>query len=216
VRHAVLAVARAAPATQALLAGCHYPTGADPCPALDDYIARALEQAKRDEDGLNLADWGTAVHRFTEPNSPPSVPERFASDVKAYHAEMGRLGIETVDTEVFVVNDEVRVAGTLDHLYRLNNPKMVVVGDKKTSTLHPVAMAIQVAAYAGSVRYDPATGGRSPLGADPGYGYIVHIPLGRGTCEFIPVSMPRAHELVGLAYAVQQARRPSAQRDLFC
>ena len=128
---------------------------------------------------------------------------------------------------MFIVNDDLRVAGTVDHLYHMQEQVEVtpldragretiggarvrVVGDKKTGKLHPLAHSVQVACYAGGSRYDPLTGERTITGAHPGYGYVVHIPLGQGRCSFIPVDMAKAKRMAELAYAVQQARRSMA------
>jgi hypothetical protein len=213
VRHATLAVARASASTRASLAGSWYPTKDRPCPDLDEWIDVALTEAKRDEEGLEAAAWGTAVHRFTEPFSPPHAPERIASDVEAYHAEIARRDWRLLETELFVVHDGLRVAGTLDHLYEMPSGAVIAV-DKKTGKIHPLTHTIQLVAYAHGLRYDPATGARAGLHpkVDREVAAIAHLPLGKGRCELLPVDLATGEMYAYAARAAQEARR--TQTDL--
>jgi hypothetical protein len=171
---------------------------------LDVLIERALQRAKTDES----ANWGTAVHRFTEPDSPPTMPERFKSDVTAYHAEMDRRGWEVLDTEIFIVNDDLRVAGTFDHLIRTRDGRVMIL-DKKTGKLHYLSMAMQLACYAGGSRYDVTTGARTPIhpDIDQRAGVIAHIPAGQGRCQMIGLDINRAAYFAHVAITVNAMRR---------
>jgi hypothetical protein len=209
VRHVTLATARASASTRALLSSCWYPTKDNPCPELDEYIDIALTEAKRDgEESLHSADWGTAVHRFTVPDSPPHAPERLLNDLDAYDHEIAQRGWGIVGTELFVVNDALRIAGTLDHLYRLPSGA-VIVGDKKTGQLRPLSFSIQVAGYAYGERYDPITYQRSPIHPDLrlDVGVIAHIPLGQGRCDMIPIDLVLGHRRGQQARDAYEARR---------
>lgn len=87
---------------------------------------------------------------------------------------LDRNGLEVLATELPVINDELRLAGTLDRIVRLTRDLhfgsvvvpagTVIVLDIKTSKLHADrdglpsywdSYPIQIAAYAQSVPYDP-------------------------------------------------------------
>jgi hypothetical protein len=221
VRHAALAVARASESQRALLASCWYPVKDRPCPELDGWIEEALAQAKRDEEDLEngfsrleAAAWGTAIHRFTEPWSPPHAPERIRSDVEAFGTELDARGWKIIETELFVVHDDLWVAGTLDHLV-LTPSGTVIALDKKTGKLHPLSFTIQLVAYAHGRRYDPETGHRAPLHPDlnTDVATVAHIPLGRGRCGMIPVDLKSGKHAAWMAREVDELRR--SQKDLF-
>lgn len=225
VRHVALATARAAESTRGLIASCWYPTKKNPCPELTGFIDQALEQAKRDDheiagkDALEAADHGTAIHRFTVEARPPHVPDRYFDDVESYDATIKRLGWEVVETEIFVVNDVLRVAGSVDHLYRTPSGAYVL-GDKKTGDIRALSFSIQLAMYGcESMRYDAATGERSPLVPDGGtlsdVAFIIHIPLGQGRTEMIPVDLPKAWEAAKVARQVYDLRRHAEKGSLF-
>ena len=215
-RHVALAVARAAEATRALLVSCEYGDK-----QLDEYIERALEQAKRDEHapgvkGPDRADWGTAVHRFTEPDSPPMAPEKIRADIDAINDLYERTGWEVVATEVFVVNDPLSCAGTFDHLLRHRQTGVVRLADKKTGDLHPLSMAIQLAVYSGGALYDVQSGRRSSFmdGIDGSYdanvGFIVHAPFGEGKAELVEVDLVQGRIAARLAQTVREYKKNEA------
>ena len=219
-RHVALAVARAAEATRALLQSCYYGDK-----QLDEYIERALEQAKRDEHpaigdkevkGPDRADWGTAVHRFTEPDSPPMAPEKIRADVEAINALYERTGWEVVATEQFVVNDPLTSAGTFDHLLRHRQTGQVRLADKKTGDLHPMSMALQLAVYSSGSKYDVATGRRSSFmdgidgDFDPNVGFIVHAPFGQGKAELVEVDLVQGRIIARLAQTVREYKKSEA------
>lgn len=112
-RHTALQVARNEPLA-ALLASCRY--------RREDFaiIDQAIEDAKvagmAEEKSLSAATYGTALHRFMEPNSPPTVPSKLLHDVNAYHYEKALKGVRTLETEVYVINDELETVGTFDEL----------------------------------------------------------------------------------------------------
>jgi len=116
-RHIALQVGRALDLA-AILAGLRYTK--EDFPTIDRMIEECLVRGAQEEASLSAANWGTAVHRFAEPNSPPRAPEKLAPDVKAYRREMDNHGIVTLETEVFVVNDELGIAGTFDELDQLS------------------------------------------------------------------------------------------------
>jgi hypothetical protein len=130
---------------------------------LDEIIERARDVAKAHQ----KRDYGTAFHGFTEPDNRDQtvVPIRMQPDVESFWAELERRGIEIVATEIFVVNESLRSAGTFDHLVRVPGITDLVVLDKKTGVYHPENCRIQLAAYAGSQVYDKETDERIPFEA---------------------------------------------------
>lgn len=162
----------------------------------DPQLLAIAEEAHERAGGNAKAQWGTDVHIYTEPEADLSgMPEEMAFDVAAYHEALAEAGIEVLDTEVFVVNDELGVAGTLDHLYRV--PGLgVCIGDKKTGDFHAMSCAIQLAIYAGAVRYvpdpdDPTRGQRLPLWPDANrdWGVVARIPRLGGSCTLTTVDI---------------------------
>jgi hypothetical protein len=200
-RHIALSVARR-PDLAARLAGMTYGD-----PELPDLIHEALERAKDEQATLRASAWGSAMHRFTEPDSPPHAPTALRSDIDAYTAAMDRANLSVIATEQFVVNDELRAAGTFDHLVTSVNGHPVVL-DKKTGTIRFLSQAIQLAVYATGRLYDLTTGERSPVDPDmnTSVGLLAHIPLGLGVCQIYPVNLVQAYRAAELAARVRDAR----------
>jgi hypothetical protein len=211
-RHLAMAMARAGEGTIALIKSCNYGDK-----QIDTYIEQVLEQAKRDEHdlkvkGVDRADWGMAFHRFTEPNSPPDVPQKIAADVRAFYAALEQHDLEIVDTEFFVVNDLLQSAGTVDHLVRHRRTGVLYILDKKTGDLHPISMSCQLAIYNGAERYDSKTGERSPI-ADPWTALdmtraiVAQAPHGEGKCELWNVDVVAGRQLARLAQTIREWRK---------
>lgn len=182
--------------------------------ALDEIAEEAMRAANRDY----KADWGTAVHGFTDPGADLSaVPERMKPDVQSYYTATSPLVV--IATEVFVVNDDLQAAGTFDHLvYYQHAPELgVFILDKKTGVLRPDSHAIQLAIYAGGVVYDQYTDERAPLtslipeGVAPvvnkTWGIIVSIPLGEGTTHLYRVNIAAGREACEHAAWVREFRK---------
>jgi hypothetical protein len=180
--------------------------------ALDEIIERAHDRSG----GNEKADYGTAIHSLTEPgNDGTVVIDSMTADVASYLASIDEAGIEVDATETFVVNDELKVAGTFDHAYRFTRPLEVklngetvtipagskVIGDKKTGSLHFDAHAIQLAIYARGKTYDHRTGERGALDVSPQWGVIAHIAREGGKTTLYLVDL--AAGWVGAKLAVQ-------------
>jgi hypothetical protein len=195
----------------AALAGTYGPT-VDDLSRRDKQELDSIIDRAHDRSGGNVkADYGTAVHAYTEPDAQ-NVPDPFdgdataeyerlhaelmasiAADSAAYLAALDLYGLETVDTEQFVVNDELQAAGTFDHTVRLTRGLVfddvtvpagaVLVLDKKTGKLHLDTQCVQLAVYANAKRYDPETGERAPLDVSFDHAILAHIPKGTGRCD---------------------------------
>lgn len=153
---------------------------------LDAIIERAHDRSG----GNEKADYGTAVHSLTEPgNDGLIVIASMAGDIQSYGEALAEAGIEVDETETFVVNDTLQVAGTFDHSYlftrdvtvKVNGEDVTIsagtklIGDKKTGSLHFDAHAIQEAIYARGKRYDHTTGERTALDVSPQWGVVAHV-----------------------------------------
>lgn len=125
---------------------------------LDKIIDRALDRVRI----VERADYGTVVHAATEPDFAGYAPERAKADVASFWTFVRENGIKLLATEMFTANDEVRSAGTFDHLAYV--PGMgIVVTDKKTGNTDANAFAVQLAIYANADLYDITTDQRTSL-----------------------------------------------------
>ena len=131
--------------------------------------------------GKRAADTGTSLHEFTQVIDSGAkltiTPARWQAHLDVYRRATA--GLSMLECETFVVNDEVRAAGTFDRLVRLPDGR-VVVGDVKTGRSdpdYPLAVATQVATYANGKRCD-LEGTRSPIHPDLDLttGLLIHLP----------------------------------------
>src|SRR6478609_3708401 len=129
---------------------------------LDEILEQAIEYGQVHEQ----ANWGTAIHSFTDPDGDRShVPDDMKADVESFATTVERLGIKILDTEVFCANDRLKGAGTVDHeLYVPGYGRCL--GDKKTGDLKPLEYAVQFATYRFGERYDWETDERRPWDDD--------------------------------------------------
>jgi hypothetical protein len=174
-----------------------------------------VETATQLAQAQGRADYGTAIHEFTELADAGTldwkyVPESLKGPIDAYQQAVQRLRV--VDAEVFVAVDEehggeqIRSAGSLDRLF--DHPDLgVVVGDLKTGAkepLYPLGVTTQVAIYSRGKRYRDAdfpgnppfedgqpnadnTAWRAPLypHLNKTTGILVHCPLEKVKGEYI-------------------------------
>jgi hypothetical protein len=176
-------------------------------------LDECVEEARKVSGEHAGRDWGTAVHGFTEPGQEgsPYVPERMQPDVDSYWEKLHEFGIENVASEVFVVNDRLKVAGMFDDLY-YSYAYGLTLGDKKTGKQNIHSHLIQLATYADSEVYDIDTGERTPIsalapghmakyGVNPRVGFWVHIPKGEGVTRFVGLNLTRGLEAANIAAA---------------
>lgn len=162
--------------------------------ALDEYAEAAHVAA----DGYLAANYGTAVHGFTEPGMKghPHIPERMQADVQSFWDVLELYGIRQVASECFVVNDRLRIAGTFDDLF-WSPAYGLTIGDKKTGKRNLHKTLTQLAAYDDSVLYDWETGERRPIESLAGgnltlnhaVALYVHIPAGEGRTEIYEMDL---------------------------
>lgn len=164
------------------------------------------------------AEIGTLVHGLVE-DAIRTGSREFDGPWGPHVAEFFRVveeRYEIVGTEVFVVNDVVRAAGTLDLLLRDRATGRVLVGDLKTGghdPSYPIPVTTQVAVYAGGLRYDPVSGERAPLdatdGVDAGEGVLVHLPakVSPPVCDLYPLDLSLGRSLADWSVEVRELRK---------
>lgn len=127
-------------------------------------LKELVENATQIAQASGRADFGTAVHQFTEliDNGKLDwdyVPESLKGPLDAYAQAMQ--GITILDSEVFVAVDadvddkKIRIAGSMDRV--VHHPELgIVVADVKTGAdepRYPSGVTTQVAIYARGMRY---------------------------------------------------------------
>lgn len=186
---------------------------------LDDYkvkrsIDAIVEEACEAAGAGDKASIGTGLHELAEAVDRGEDLEHVdgpdAERIAAYKAETWDKGYEPLGAEGFVVNDDLRVAGSYDRLWRCPDGK-VRVGDLKTGAWDakdPMAVAAQLAGYARGMHYDPATGERTPLHPDLDVteGLLISLPP-EGGCEVIPLDLDLGWAVLRLAMKVHGVRR---------
>lgn len=185
-------------------------------------LREAAIQAGR---GSQAADIGTALHAMSErfeqdPSWEP--PEPYLSSLKAYRAEMVRLGLTSELFEYSMVNWNYGAAGTADRLYRLTAPltapsgeilpvDTLIVGDLKTGkTLQysAASYAAQLAVYAQGEMYDTVNDVHleTPV-VNQDWAIIMHMPSNSDTCEALWVDLQAGHWGCYLAQQVKEWRK---------
>lgn len=171
-----------------------------------------------DRDGMGVIDEMLASEEITPADH---------ADVAAYAAATSALGLEVVYSEAVVVNDDLKVAGRLDRVYRVRLPEIVdpksgevvrpadrnvrrYVGDLKTSLNIEYSLgktARQIALYATSRLYNEQTGERTLHRASRSTGILVHLPQGSGRCTIHLVDLANGAQGLRVVSQVRSARR---------
>ena len=178
-----------------------------------------VERAQQSAGSDDASGLGTAFHGLTElidaGQTPEFMPEQFVPWVAKYKEAL--TDWEVLDSEPFVVCDELQTAGSLDRLLRHRETGQVVVADIKTGKSDPqfpLKVSLQVALYAHSERYDQATGKRTPLHPDIDLtaGVLIHAPVrsARPRCTLYPLDLTAGWELAKLAVRVRELRKMKA------
>ncbi|HEY9414172.1 MAG TPA: hypothetical protein VIQ30_05390 [Pseudonocardia sp.] len=179
---------------------------------LKPLVARAQQMAGSDE-GSGM---GTAFHGMAElidqGIEPEFIPPPMIPWLEKYREVMAPW--EVLDTETFLVADEVQSAGSMDRLLRHRASGRVVAADIKTGKSDPdfpLKVTIQTAIYAHGERYDQESGKREPLhpDIDLAHGLLIHVPIRTGTprCALYPLDLATGWELAKTSVAVREARR---------
>lgn len=189
---------------------------------LRDIAESCLVQGK----GTQRRETGTAVHAMLDhidKGDEWTPAPQFVDACESYVKVRDAYGLVPVDIECKCVNDEWRVAGTMDRRYRTTRNLIapdgtiipigtVLAGDTKTGRTLEYASGVyatQLAAYASSVRYDPATDTRSEF--DPptyeDWALIVHVDWDNGGCTMHWVDLAAGRIGLALATRVYEWRR---------
>jgi hypothetical protein len=182
-------------------------------------------------DGYAKAQKGTDLHTLTEyvdkgwplpealvdpvtgQERPVTLQDR--ADLAAWQRVTEALSGATEGSERFVVQDEYEIGGTYDRKVSLGQRFCECGGslvlDLKTGRIDYGAgkIAQQLAIYANSKDYDPATGERIDQYVCTHYGIIVHLPQGTGEATVHVVDLVAGWEAVKLSSQVREHRRMS-------
>lgn len=183
---------------------------------LNGVVKSALEAAQ----ASRAANIGTAVHSFTEAvdlgdMKIEDVPADHRDMVADYRAALDRHGVQVVSAENFVVNDELKAAGTFDRLVLWNG--RLVIADLKTGNavkFLATSTALQIATYANSDFYDVDTATRSAMPVDVDTGLLIHLPQDGAGCQIYTLDLAQGYEMARLAYAVREARKVKLHEPL--
>lgn len=174
---------------------------------LDDACEQALAAARSQA----AANTGTALHAFCERiDEGVPVDEIVASDVikadlVAYQKTMAALKV--LAAELFIVQDEIKCAGTFDRL--VQHDGRVYVADIKTGQHepnYPHGVAVQTAIYARGTGYHPTkkrTARLADIGVDLDRAILIHLPAGKATCELYWLDIAAGWEMAQTATRVR-------------
>lgn len=175
---------------------------------LDGLIARALDAFKISE----RADRGTVVHAVTETGYDGYVPVSVIGESAAFQEFIAVNEIIRLGSEIFVVNDDLRVAGTFDHLWYVPAMESVVIGDTKNGrNQNNLGFSIQFANYANSMVYSPATGARTSLEE---FAREAFLDLGMESERITVDGMPPINRAVALLLSVKENEAKASDVDI--
>lgn len=176
-----------------------------------DELCEAAMQASGANDARDL---GTALHAFTEAidrGETVNPPPELAADLVAYRRVMAELSLESLEQELFVCNDLLQAAGTLDKLVRLPNGQVAVADQKsgRDAARYAHNAAIQIAIYAHSRRINLETGQRSPLHPDlnTDIGLLIHTPAKQGRASIHRLDLKQAWSWAQMCVEVRAWRK---------
>lgn len=175
--------------------------------------------------GSYKADLGTAVHAMSErweQDDDYDPGDQYRPALELYSAEMRRLGLVSTHIECQFVNDEHRIAGTADRIYKLSRDLMapdesiipagsLLIGDLKTGSSLAFSLpgyTIQLAGYAGGVLYDVVNNVRVDTPEiNQEWAIIVHLSVEKEICEFLWVDLEVGRYGLNLVGEVKEWRR---------
>lgn len=173
-------------------------------------INRITDQAKEAAAAGAASTTGTAEHVLTERidrGLPLGViPAAYQPDLEAYRQATACL--QMVEIEQFSVLDELEIGGTPDRVvYFLDRHR---IADVKTGSIvySGLKICMQLAVYAHSIPYDPASETRLPRGyeMDLERALVIHLPAGQGECTLYWADIATGWEAVQVAAEVRRLR----------
>lgn len=190
----------------------------DPVAEAKSDLNRVCRDAREFAGASAAASSGTAFHAMCQAAAMGREVSagRWQAHLDAYLEELERKRLRVIDTEVRVVNDDLRSAGTFDVLMQHIDSGAVACGDLKSGrwdTLYPAGVTTQVAIYANGQRYDVETGERSPIhpDLDATTGFLVHVQLTKKPqCVISRLNLTVGLERARLGMAVHADRKRKA------
>jgi hypothetical protein len=174
---------------------------------LDEIIALAHEKAG----GNDRARYGTTFHRHTEPARKTTPPANMAAQVTGFYAALKAGGWAIQQSELFVLNHQLRIAGTYDHTVLRKVGGKPLLLDKKTGKKEIPSWLVQLSAYSLCSNYNPQTGETSPMEVNQGYGIIAWAPREGDNVDLLTLPLDRGREGLNAALAVRDWRTEAAQ-----
>ena len=176
--------------------------------ALDELCDSARDAAKASA----KATIGTALHAWVEQINlgfePVNVPDEYRTHLDNYRA--ATTALHPIHVERFTVADDLQIGGTPDLIATVDGLDGAIVCDLKTgpATLKygQLKVAMQMAVYAHSKLYDPATGERTPLDVRTDVGLVIALDSETGKCELHWIDLKAGWEAVQVATQVRQWR----------
>jgi hypothetical protein len=173
---------------------------------MDELCEQALEAAESSAP----ANIGTALHAYTDriDRGQPlgKVPKEYQRHLKAYEAATADL--TAVHIERFLVNDEYEIGGTPDRISMLDGHDKLIITDTKSGDKLSYGMAkiaMQLAVYAHSQFYDPASGTRADIpNIDLDRGLVIALNAKRGDCQLHWIDLTAGWQGVALANSVRE------------
>lgn len=167
---------------------------------------RILDALQERAGGNAKAEIGTAIHSVTESvdygHDLSTLPPSFVADALAYRGVIDRLNLTPVAGEIFVVNEELGCAGTLDRI--LLGSKGPIVGDIKTSSradsvkFSLANWSAQIAAYANGkpVLHDQIVEWEEVGLEQPSleHGVVIHVQQGKAIGNAYRVDLVAGYE----------------------
>ena len=183
-----------------------------------DTLNKIIDEALEAAASASGANFGTALHRFTERidnGEKVEVPDQWKADVSAYVDTMKAEEVKVVPgwTEVILVLPELGIAGTTDRLLecakRWALPK---IGDLKTGKVVEYAMneiAIQEAIYANATHWwNPLKNEYEAMPEiDKDTAIVMHLPVGQAKCTLYEVDIKAGYEALHQALWVRDWRK---------
>lgn len=177
----------------------------------------------------DAADMGTAFHRLVEAHHKREqldedlISDEFKAALKGYIELLAELKLTAVGSEVRVVNDTHRIAGTADLILRaetdIETPfgtiaaGQALIADVKTGSVSDysgMSMGMQLGIYSHSTPYDAGRNVRTSwegIGElNPAIGLIFKVDLKAGTTTPWWLNLDEAYEFVDLAMQVSASR----------
>jgi len=184
-------------------------------------LNKLCEQAMEAAQAGAKATIGTALHKILEKidngEDPGPTPQQHDADIRAYRELMARTGFRIVGCEVFLVLDDLQVAGTADRVLQRVSDGMLYIGDLKTGSIEYGGLSIscQLACYSNGLVYDPATGQRQTLAERFGgkvnedLGYVIHLPSGEGRAELVEADLAQGWQVAFGSVSARAWRKDS-------